>query len=303
MEILLSQTRQNLLLVAPFIKANTIRRILGSIDDSVIVQIVTRWRVDEIAMGVSDLDVYLQIRDHPNRTLWLRPDLHAKYYRADQQALIGSANLTDTGLGWTRKPNLELLIESPSLVDFEEELFRASVLVDDTIYHHVKECVELMPKPIRLPIDQPILDLALDNENSLSVAPTSIWLPQLRHPENFYSAYAGDIEEFGIATRSAAISDLSELGIPDGLNKEQFDAYVSTQLLQNTIIQQVDHFVETSQRFGAVRDFLQTLPCGEQEDFDATIAWQTLMRWLLHFLPKRYERTVPRHSEIFQKIV
>jgi hypothetical protein len=32
-----------------------------------------------------------------------------------------------------------------------------------------------------------------------------------------------------------------------------------------------------------------------------TTAWQTLMRWLLYFLPRRYERVPSRHSEVLRR--
>ncbi|NNJ13476.1 hypothetical protein EKD04_024430 [Chloroflexales bacterium ZM16-3] len=53
-----------------------------------------------------------------------------------------------------------------------------------------------------------------------------------------------------------------------------------------------------TQRFGAVRDVLARLPCAATPGFDATLAWQTLMRWLFHFLPVRYTRLPSRHAEV-----
>jgi len=74
---------------------------------------------------------------------------------------------------------------------------------------------------------------------------------------------------------------------------------ITWQLLQKPVVQEIDEFVDTSKRFGAVRDFLRTLPCAKNEDFDATGAWQTLMRWLLYFLEDRYRQYEANYSEIF----
>lgn len=73
-------------------------------------------------------------------------------------------------------------------------------------------------------------------------------------------------------------------------------------LLQKPIIQQIDNFVTTPKRFGAVRDFLASLPCANLPNFNPERAWQTLMRWLLYFLPSRYALSVPNHSEVFYRI-
>lgn len=54
--------------------------------------------------------------------------------------------------------------------------------------------------------------------------------------------------------------------------------------------------LSSARRFGAVRDLL-----GERLGLDrekADFAWQTIMRWLLEFLPERYERRVSNWSEV-----
>jgi hypothetical protein len=91
------------------------------------------------------------------------------------------------------------------------------------------------------------------------------------------------------------------LDVPLGLSKEAFEAYVGAQLLQMPIIRQVDEFVGEPQRFGAVTAFLKQQLIGNSPDFSANSAWQTLMRWLMYFLPTRYYRSVPNHSEVFSR--
>ncbi len=69
-------------------------------------------------------------------------------------------------------------------------------------------------------------------------------------------------------------------------------------LIQQPIVQHIDHFLITPQRFGAVRDELANLACAAGPGFEPTLAWQTLMRWLFYFLPTRYTRLPSRHSEV-----
>lgn len=296
---LITQARKELLLVAPFIKVNTLQKLLENIHEQVYVKCVTRWRSDEIIAGVSDLEVWLLIRNRPNSTLWLRSDLHAKYYRGDQQVLIGSANLTDAALGWSRQPNLELLVPTNIQLEFEQLLFAGSVLVDDSIYEHIRDIVDNIRE--QTPIQPPTTTIELSDEEVGEIVPIEEWLPMLRHPEKLYTAYIGELDQLGTGTRIAAIRDLGILDIPLGLSKDAFEASVGVQLLQQPIIRQVDQFVTTPQRFGAVRDFLKGLPCRSQEGFDADFAWQTLMRWLVYFLPNRYSSVTPRHSEVFSR--
>lgn len=299
LEQLCRSTTQILWLVAPFIKEATLKRLFEQVDPEVRVNCVTRWRPDEIVAGVSDLEVWLLIRERPNSALWLRSDLHAKYYRGDQRVLIGSANLTNTALGWSPRPNLELLIDAEPLPEFERELLLGSVEVDNSIYEQIKQMVEALPPQ---PISRPAMtEFIPEDEDDLPTMPIEAWLPMLRRPESLFVAHIGEWDKLGSGSRIAAISDLRALDIPAGLNREQFEACVGVQLLQKPIVRQVDQFVETPQRFGAVRDLLKTLPCAYQPDFEPDIAWQTLMRWLLYFLPSRYDLSVPRHSEIFHR--
>jgi len=301
LEQLCRSTTQTLWLVAPFIKQVTLKRLLEHVAPEVTIHCVTRWRLDEIVAGVSDLDVWLLIRERPNSTLWLRSDLHAKYYRGDHQALVGSANLTNTALGWSPRPNLELLISSELLPEFEQELLTGSVMVDNSIYEQVRHMVEALPPQTMPKMDSMQFTPASSEHDDMLVMPIEAWLPMLRRPENLYTAYIGEWDKLGTGSRIAAISDLQALDIPMGLDREQFEAYVGVQLLQKPIVRQVDQFVETSQRFGAVRDFLKTLPCSAQEGFDGNMAWQSLMRWLLYFLNDRFDMATPSHSEIFYR--
>ena len=41
----------------------------------------------------------------------LHARLHAKYYRFDDRVLVGSANMTASGLGYRHRGNLEILCE------------------------------------------------------------------------------------------------------------------------------------------------------------------------------------------------
>jgi hypothetical protein len=97
---LCAEANKEVLLVAPFIKVSVLEKLMNKIiSPDVSLRCVTRWFPEEIVAGVSDLEVWSLIHQRSNSSLWLRPDLHAKYYRADQQCLVGSANLTGKALG------------------------------------------------------------------------------------------------------------------------------------------------------------------------------------------------------------
>ncbi|MFV9505663.1 MAG: phospholipase D family protein [Oscillochloridaceae bacterium umkhey_bin13] len=284
----------SLLLVAPFIKAASLERLLGSVAATVAVQCVTRWRPDEIAAGVSDLAVWPLIAARPGATLWLRHDLHAKYYRADAQVLVGSANLTATALGWASQPNLELLIEvaasDPACAAFEASLWTGAIPADAELHQQMSVLVAGLPRP---PALNPAPEHTSSTPNELAC-----WLPRLRQPADLWLAYDGHSERLSNASRSAAAADLVVLAPPPGLTRASFEATIGALLLQMPLIHALDQQLRTPQRFGAIRDWLAATPCLYSADVDPARAWQTVMRWLEHFLPNRYQRLPSRHSEV-----
>ena len=309
LETLCASAQHELVLVAPFIKVSALGRLLAQIERGVQIRCVTRWRPDEIIAGVSDLETWLLIQGQDNASLWLRPDLHAKYYRADERCLVGSANVTNKALGWSQQPNLELLVPMKSdfgeLAVFEQQLFAGSVQVDNSIYEQMCALGELFAgqRPVPVFDVQDTEDTSADELEQVPIVPVDAWLPMLRYPEHLYIAYCGDWDKLAEASRVAAQADLTALQVTPELSKEAFEIYVGALLLQMPIIQQVDKYVAKPRRFGAVRDLLASLPCANTPDFDASRAWQTLMRWMGHFLPQRYKVETPGYSEVFSRKV
>ena len=304
---LCAEANREVLLVAPFIKASVLERLLNQISSDVSLKCITRWFPEEIVAGVSDLEVWSLIQNRPNSSLWLRPDLHAKYYRADNRCLAGSANLTNKALGWSDCPNLELLVtlpaDEPTVQAFEAELLKACIPVTEDLFEQMSLAVQLLAEQAhnaiatsyKVEISEEITAI----NNCVSV---DAWLPNLRNPEDLYIAYCGQTKKLSTASKIAALTDLRSLPVIPNLPPKVFRAYIGTLLLQKPIIQKVDSFVKTPQRFGAVKNLLNSLPCVANPHFNAERAWQTLMRWLLYFLPNRYALSVPNYSEVFYQI-
>src|SRR5436305_2039515 len=62
LEELVASASQDLVLAAPFIKVRVLDRVLNLTEGTVRVTCITRWRAEEIAAGVSDLDVWGVVR-------------------------------------------------------------------------------------------------------------------------------------------------------------------------------------------------------------------------------------------------
>lgn len=306
------RAQEELVIIAPFIKHDVLKRILEATNVGCSVYVFTRWHLSEIALGVSDLEVWELLQERPESTLKLIPSLHAKYYRFDDVCLAGSANLTKTALGWHERPNLEFLTQFHSTIPsgFESALSDGNK-VTESLYlqykqmlseydvSHLKELRKMREYQNNQTkgetVEETVIEFGGQEEEP------GWWTPKLRHPEDLHSVYAIDKEGVTSVTERNGQDDLRHFNLSPGLDKESFKLEVGWQLLQKPVVQEVDTFVKSGERFGAVRDHLKTLPCADLPDFDATETWQALMRWLLYFLEDRYKRYQPNYSEIFER--
>jgi hypothetical protein len=233
--------------------------------------------------------------------MYLRYDLHAKYYRSDAACLVGSANLTSQALGWSSTPNLEILVHlnatDPSAIKFETDLLTTAVEVDDSLAQTFHEIVSALPGEVRVYQSEEYDQLESNFKFVLSARSKNVWLPLSRYPQHLYKVYNGETGSLSQGAKEAAWKDLVWLAPPIGLSEASFNTLVKAALLQSPIVHELDEFLLQPRRFGEVRDHLRS-HLGE-EDRDPSEVWQTLMRWLLRFLPSRYRLAVPRYSEVF----
>jgi hypothetical protein len=293
---LAARAQREVLLVAPFVKYAALHQVLDVVPNHVQVHCVTRWDPTEIAVGVSDLQVWDIVRQRPGTDLRLRMNLHAKLYRSDQRCLVGSANLTGTALGWAQPANLELLIEvaadSRPVGDLEAELARSSVPVTGAIYDSMVRAVESLRA----------LGVTGETQSPAVVAETTIsfdaWLPACRAPDRLFSAYRGREDRMIASAFADAQRDLSVLKPPAFLDRKSFTAYVTALLEQHPVIRRLDEFVSTPRRTDEIQDFLKDQVV-ISDGTTAADTWDALKLWLLAFFPDRYRAKPPQGTELF----
>lgn len=288
LEALLRAGQRDILLVAPYVKAGALERLLDVCDPSASVRVVTRWRIEEIVAGVSDLEVWPLLKAR-SAELWLHPDLHAKYYRADEQRMVGSANLTNKALGWSASANLEILIEAgeASLAGFEDTLWAGASRADDAVYDAFKAALAAFPPP-------PVFAAVAVEAPASSFAD---WRPQVRFVEDLFRYYAGDLDALTQASREAAQADLQALDPPAGMDAAQLRAWIGLRLRFHPEMVAIHDMSATSRRFGEMRDLLRSRGAA-----DPGRDWQTWMRWISHLYPDDYAFREANYSEIFSRV-
>lgn len=239
---LCSSARSEVVLVAPFVKVKALERVLEAISKDIPVTCVARWRPEEIAAGVCDLEIFELIEGRKNSRLLLHSLLHAKYFRADESYLVGSANLTLRALGWTTPSNLEILVvpeaSDKCLEEFEKELytgaFRATQEIKDEMFTSVKE-LQQENRPLIMLSEEAVVDGA---DNSIEGNPG--WTPFCPDPEKLYKIYSGrDKDIIGTANLKAAEADLKVLSLPANLSEKVFNGFVRASLQQMPLIRAI----------------------------------------------------------------
>ena len=222
------------LIVAPYIKAAALRLVFDALSPDASIECVTRWTPLDIMMGTSDIECW-EITISRGGSFRLHNSLHAKYYRFDDYALVGSANLTASGLSYPRRGNFEILCEPAPSFDrntFERELRATSREVSDEEYQAWSE----LPTDLRLPIEKmPVIADYQTREPTLDT-----WMPQTRTPEYLWQFYSDRIFEIVVEEqRELAQSDLWTLQVPPGLSHEAFNAWIRTALMSSPFIDTV----------------------------------------------------------------
>ena len=283
----IARARSSVVLVAPFIKHASLERLVRAIAPGVPLSCYTRWRPEEIAAGVSDLDVWPLLRER-NGSLRLRYDLHAKVYRVDDVCFVGSANLTLAGLGWTTAANLEVLVpilaNSELMTGFFHELDQMAVEVTDTIYAEMVEVVRAFPST-----PAPHIVAGVEEDPGSLIG----WVPRCRVPgnHNLYRTYNRQWNMVNQTTYEDATRDLAALRVPAGITSESvFVKHVATVLRQSPVAAVVSVRAKDPILPGeGQRIVTQELGYGNGPHGEVTgEEWSTLRTWITTFLADEF---------------
>ena len=281
---LLCGAQDSALIVAPFMRSEALSRLLDSIPVGTQTTIVTRWRPVDLLAGASDLGVY-DLAESKKIPLYLRQDLHAKFFAADAKCLIGSANVTLTALGWRTPANLELLAPvartASHIVEFEKMLLSGSVRATAEQRDRLEELLGRLRRSSTVASE-------IDYEMIGGLLPPN-WVPRVRNPEELYSAYRGD-NDITRTTLSTIQEDLRQIGAIPGMDKDGFRAWVAATINQAPLVRRVIQCIEEKGEVteSVLKDLLAEIGA-DIDEFRPRDVLEVLERWLTYFLPEQYE--------------
>ena len=262
---------QEVVIVAPYMKASMLRRLLDNLAPDAAVECFTRWTPHDILVGSSDTACRTAVIQRGG-TFYLHNRLHAKYYRFNKQTLVGSANVTRAGLNYQEAGNLEIICEPSQDFDhmsFEAELRKESREISEDEFEVWSRC----------PVE--VAERTTDQPEEMGTA-FDEWKPLTRYPEYLWLAHAEQWEDIPIhEQRELAKLDLSILRVPPKATREQFDLWIWYCLLAAPFVDSVlavaNEVPEVAWNFLSDRWGLDTRI--------AARALTTTQYWLMHFRP------------------
>lgn len=259
------------LLAAPYIKAPALQRLFEELAGDVSLTVVTRWLPHDVIVGASDPEAWL-LTTQRGGTFLNHPHLHAKYYRADDNVLVGSANLTDTALGWAEMPNLEILTPPISEFDigvFETGLLAAATPISDSQYQAFQD---LPRRP--LPAHQPY--------ESISLPDLTSYRPHYHNLSVVFQTYesANASANLSASLVNAIDQDLTTLAIPPGLNIAEYRTFLRARLTASPFMVLVErtHFPqlpEFESTYHSIADRLQ------EDNFELRNQVTNAVQWII----------------------
>jgi hypothetical protein len=284
-------------LISPFIKLSAFLKVTAGIKDALPLTVVTRWRPEEVAAGVSDLEVADACGRRQAAKLLLLNNLHSKYFRVDDSVFIGSANLTNAGLGWSAWPNEEIIYRtraSPELLALESRILGTAMPATDEIRRAIALAVQMISPPSAAhqedaqPIDE-------------SFPRRKTWIPSCRAPASLLRTYRGGSRSVTRASHAAATADLIALGIPPGLEDQDFLQRLRLALQMTPFYQRMAELSADSPRFGQLKRRFAAEFSSSRDPSVVSDELQTSIRWLVHFFPDQYRIRVYRFTEHLER--
>jgi len=286
-EKLLGDARKSVLMVSPFITLQLFEKLLKKIDNDVEVTLITRFRPDEIAKRLNSLDLFGIMRERSRGELRLSYHLHAKYYRADNVAVLGSGNLTHNGLNTHPRGNHEIMIlvdtgfsgisqfekkiSSRSTVPTEEEISDLREVVEGLASISLNRKLEIVP-PLRSRIDD-----------------TPEWIPTCESPSSIFSVYLNELREIDPKIVQDAKVDLAYLSIPNGINENQFKKYVRIVIRQSSLMAAFKIELDKNRRLEKQTGINMIEKNLNMNPEEAEKLWFSAINWLTYFFPEKFQ--------------
>lgn len=299
----ISSSKDEVLIFCPFIQVASLTKLFSKVPNKL--SIVTSWRTADLLSGISELELYPFCKSN-NAYLYINQRIHLKVICRDyKDALVGSANITDRGLGFSPNSNHECIVYFDR-INLEQRvhlmrILQESVLINDNIYKEFCDKLTEMRKTYVKHEKYPNIEVEdFPNRNFLISA-----LPMSKSIEVLFDYYAHPkLSEKNEEDYSGAAHDLALYQIPSGLSQEEFYSCLKKSFFSQPFIKALKDFITNEKYFGQIKEWIQKtcvdVPVPSRRDLTGNV--QVLYEWFAELGKEEYRIDKPHISQhIFRK--
>jgi len=288
------------LLMAPFIQRSALSILLEHLSSSDDIKIITRWKAEDLATGVSDPYVYEECATH-NIPLYIHPTIHLKLFTMGSgNCFCGSANITMSGLGLPSDGNLEAGVwSSVGVGDWLKvyEIIESSRLVDEAVF---KVAAEYSEKFLKTGQQLPPLCFPRHIPHEYTLAS----LPATSSPETVAAFGVGECNAENENDINCLMHDLVQFGVKDHSDKKDILVQIGEQFLAHPFVKKaIEHIKESgSLRFGEMADWIHA----HCDDVPIPYRWEVksathvLFNWLEYYVPAISWSVPGKYSQVIK---
>lgn len=296
--IAFTKNNDEIIVFSAYLKLEALKRLN---QNNNIKQIIVRWEVQDLCLGVSDIELYNYCLEH-NISLFRNTRIHLKtFWNGKKSVFFGSANITGRGIGEKGDFNYELngTLDSITYEDviYFNKIISNSEYVTSSLYDHLKKLVEQTKLPV---IKFPKLKTIKKLDDYFLISN----LPMTESVEDFFKGYKYPQElvneEINYITHDLALYD-----VPMNLNEKEFYNYLQKQFNNHPFVLKLkNHIVKSPRRslsYGSVVRWIQenttTVPTPRSWEIKQEIIVNILYDWICTF-DKNYSWNRPNHSQV-----
>jgi len=291
--------KRSVFVCSAFVKADAFDQLSSEVSPGCETTLIARWQFRDLVSGVSDLNAY-EIAVDRNWGFYFNQDLHAKLYIFDEEAIVGSSNLTGKGLaGSPPTGNIELsttLRVQSELREWCYHLLSRSTKIDAVLYKAICQDVEAYKEthgnllPTRRGFSENVLSILRQRYSKPRIYLYD--LPQLRHPDQLVDASAA-LED------SSMIHDRHVFGISRSASRESIQKAFSVSPGFTWLTSIADRPIS----FGELSSIFHGVLCDEPRPYRSEVKdrLRNLLNWTVELFPSEFKIERPNYTEIFSR--
>lgn len=300
----IKKSSNDVVIFCPYIKLSTLKSILKEFNAKSL-SIVTTWKTLDILAGISDLELYPFCKNI-GAFLYIKQNIHLKVIvDSFVRAIVGSANITDKGLGISPKPNDECVVICENLTFHQQaslkSILQRSHLIGDEDYHNIKTLIDNYRQSFDGISKYNDIDFKATTKEAFLISA----LPMSKDIDTFFQYYSGrKTRNQDSVDYNCAIHDTALYNIPINLNRNEFDAHIKHSFFEHPFIKKLKEFIEDKKYFGQIKEWVQhtcvDVPVPSRRDLTGNV--QVLYEWFAELGQDEYGTDRPSHSQrIFRK--